>query len=47
MARRISRFDGAVHEPAIGPKRHLARRSDLVAFGGEADIARTLPMYRW
>jgi hypothetical protein len=30
---------GAVRSVAPGPKRHLARRSDLAAFGGKADTA--------
>jgi hypothetical protein len=27
----------AAREAVLGPSRHLVRRSDLVAFGGEAD----------
>jgi hypothetical protein len=37
----------AVRESAYGPERHLVRRSDLVAFGGRADMARIPEIGRW
>ena len=33
----------AVHESAFGPKRHMVRRSDLVAFGGIATVGQSTP----
>jgi hypothetical protein len=29
-----------VRMPVAGPMRHLVRRSDVVAFGGKAEVAR-------
>ena len=39
-------YFAAVHFVVNGPKRHLLRRSNSVAFGGEADIAGPSPIGR-
>jgi len=36
----------AAHESVVGPLRRLRRRSDLVASGGEADIAQSAQIGR-